>query len=512
MTSSHKSSRSGTQRRQEERRRTQEDARRWAAELVTRFCAATTAEQRSGILTELDQPYILDEEAALELYRVEPRLTSTFIQRHLPRGRRAEDANSTWHRMMGQAQAHGDEPLYFALYRAQAAAEQWARDTDHLALRVDDPQLLCAELERRHPNRWRPDVGPQLAKLAQERGAHLLPYLMQHALEVWSASRRSGYAQMTGLARRGAWLELWAALLGACASTAEYDREVMTLVQDRSASEPQLLQRLVALAGAGTRSGGRPRPLRDDTLLALYDRFPELARGPFRPQLEPSPSRPRSGLIEKAIERLDEELIDLVAARLAVRAERSGAERLLAVAASAARYLEGAAADPVSLGRRATAILRRVPRRSIRNRRELTRRNPLARLLFERAGEACLAAPEAAAQLLSAEDDHVCALAVHALTTDDPRALPLARRNRELLFSSLERRLPSPVRRQALRVLDSLADSPAEAVQLLTWARTLLARGDRPPGLLGLVARQLNRHPMLQQAGERPVVYRRATR
>jgi hypothetical protein len=514
MTSTQKSSRSGALRRQEERRRTQEGAQRWAAELVTRFCAAPTAEQRSGILAELDLPYILDEEAALELYRVEPQLTSAFIQGHLPRGRRADDANSPWHRMMGLAQTHGDELLYFALYRAQATAEQWARDTGQLALRVDDPQLLCIELERRHPNGWRPDVGPQLAKLAQERGAHLLPYLQRHVYEVWSASRRSGYVQITDLARRGGWLELWAALLGSCASAAEYDREVMSLVQDRSTPEAELLQRLVSLAKAGTGlgPGDRRKPLRDGTLLALYDRFPELARGPFCPQLDPSPSRPRSGLIEKAIERLDEELIDVVASRLAVRAERSGAERLLAVAATTARHLEAAAADATSLGRRASAILTRVPPRSIRNQRELMRRNPLARLLFERAAEACIATPEVAAQLLRAEDDHVCAIGVRALTADDPRALPLARRNRELLLNSLERALPSPVRRQALRALDSLADGLAEAGQLLTWARALLARGEPPPGLLQLVARQLNRHPVLQQRGEKPVVYRRATR
>ncbi len=238
-----------------------------------------------------------------------------------------------------------------------------------------------------------------------------------------------------------------------------------------------------------------------------------MCAGPFRSQLDPSPSRPRAGLIEKAIERRDDELIDVVAARLAVRAERSGAERLLADGRGhAARYLEAAAADATSLGRRAAAILRRVPRRSIRNQRELMRRNPLARLLFERAGEACLATPEAAAQLLRAEDDHVCAVAVRALTADDPRALPLARRNRELLLDSLERRLPGAVRRRALRALDSVADGPAEAVQVLTWARTLLARGDPPADLLALVARQLNRYPVLQQGGEKPVVHRRATR
>ena len=504
--------RSGTE--QEERRHAQEGARRWAAELVTRFCTAPTAGERSGILTELDLPYALDEEAALELYRLDSQLTSAFIQRHMPRGRRADDAGPPWQRMLGQAQAHGDEPLYFALYRAQATSEEWVRDTGPLVLRIDDPKLLCAELERRHPNRWRPDVGSQLAKLAQERGAHVLPYLLQHMHEVWSADRRSGYAQITDLARRGGWLELWAGLVGACASAAEYDREVMSLVQDQSTPEPALLQRLVSLAGAGSGSvrQRRRKPLSDATLLALYDRFPELARGPFRPQLEPSPSRPRSALIEKAIERLDDELIDVVASRLAVRAERSGAERLLAAAATTALYLETTAADAIGLGRRAAAILQSLPRRSIRNQRELVRRNPLARLLFLSADQACLATPEVAARLLRAEDDHVCAVAVRALTNDDPRAPSLARQNRELLLGSLERPLPSAVYRQALGALDRLAERRTEAAQLLTWARAVLARGDPPAGLLALVARQLNRHPVLQQTGEKPLVYRRATR
>jgi hypothetical protein len=501
-------------RRAEERRRSREEAQRWAAELVTRFCAALSADERTAVLAELDLPHVLDEEAALVLYLAQPQLASAFIQRHLPRGRRADDTSSPWHRLMGQAQARGDEALYFALYRAQATPEQWTRDTSQLASRVADPQLLCAELRRRHPNRWRPDVGPQLAQLARERGEHLLPYLLENAHEVWSAGRRFGYEQITDLARRGGWLDLWAAVLGSYASTAEYDREVLSLVQEPSMPEPELSRRLLLLAGAGPgrRPGGRVKPLRDTTLLALYDRFPQLARGAFRDQLDPSPTRPRSGLMELAIERRDDELIDLVAARLAVRAERSGAERLLQVAAITARYLETAASDMAALGLRASGILRCVPPRSIHNRHELVRRNPLARLLFERAAEACLATPEAAADLLRAQDDHVCAIAVRALTSDDPRAIVLARQKRELLLGALERSLPRAVTRQALRTLDRLADEPAVAAQLLRWARRALARRSPDDALLALVARQLSRHPFLQEAGENPTVYRRAAK
>ncbi len=153
------------------------------------------------VLAELDLPHTLDEDAALALYRAQPQLSSAFIQRHLPRGRRADDPYSPWHRLMGQAQARADEQLYFALYRAQATPEQWARDTGEMASNVADPQALCAELERRHPNRWRPDVGPHLAQLAMQRGEHVLPYLSRRAQEVWSAGRRNGYQQDGGVER-----------------------------------------------------------------------------------------------------------------------------------------------------------------------------------------------------------------------------------------------------------------------------------------------------------------------
>lgn len=499
-------------RRQDNRRRPHEAAARWTAELVARFSAALGPEARSRILTELDLPHPLDEDAALALYRMQPQLASGFIQRHLPRGRRADDEYSPWQRLMEQAQARGDEALYFALYRTQAPSEQWLRDTSELANGTADPEVLCAELERRHPNRWRHDIGPQLAQLALRRGEHLLPYLMQHAHEIWSAARRSGYQQMAELSRSQGWLELWAALVRSCASAAEYDREVMALVQDQISAEPDVRHRLLLLAGAPLAPTAKPRtkPLRDSTVLALYDRFPHLARGPFRQQLEPSPSRTLAGLIERAMERRDDELIDHLCARLAVCAERSGAERLLQTAAAAASYLKKPSPNQADQAQRACAILRRVPPRAIRNQRDLMRRNPLARLLFERAGEACLVIEGAAADLLQADEDHVCAVAVIALTGDDPRALVLARQNRDLLLATLERRLPRRVARQAVRALDRLADEPAAASQILIWARRTLAQGSPYPAgeLIALIARQLRRYPALREAQETPPIYR----
>ena len=94
-----------------ERRQAQEEAARWSSELVARFCAALTPDECMRVLAELDLPHTLDEDAALVLYRAQPQLSSAFIQRHLPRGRRADDPYSPWHRLMGQAQARADEQL-----------------------------------------------------------------------------------------------------------------------------------------------------------------------------------------------------------------------------------------------------------------------------------------------------------------------------------------------------------------------------------------------------------------
>jgi hypothetical protein len=494
-------------RQQEKRTRTGEEGARWGAELAARFTSALTFDARAGILSEMDLPLILDEDSALALYSAQPLLASGFIQRHLPRGRRAGDGHPPWQRMMQLAQAHGDEPLYFALYRGQAAPEQWSRDTQALASSQPDSQVLCAELERRHPQRWRPDIGPHLVQLAQLRGEHLLPYVLQHAQELWSTGRRrSGYQPMAELARRNGWWELWASLVGACASTPEYDREVTAVLADASLPEPDAQQRLVLLAS----SGARLKPLRDATLLALYGRFPQLVRGAFRAQLDPSSTRPLSGLIGVAMEHRDDDLIDTLSSRLAVRAERSGADRLLQAAGLIAAYLERC--ESAALARRAAAILVRIPAHSIHNQRELMRRNPLARLLFERAAEACLASDAVAADLLQAEEDQVCAVAVRALTGEDARAVALARKHRDRVLACLDRRLPRPVARQAVRALDRLALESGEAAPLVAWARAALARHSptcQEDELLAFLARQLAKHPGFRETAEEPTVYGR---
>jgi hypothetical protein len=495
-----------------DRRHTEEIARRWAEELVSRFRSAEGTAQRGQVLLELDRPLLLDEESALELYRLQPELASGFIRRHFPRGRRAEDARLPWLRLMREALGQVDNDLYFALYAAQVPPEQWARDTLELARRVANPERLCDELDWRHPQRWRADIGPHLHALAQLRGEHMLAYLEGHATEVWSARRRAGRAEMAELARRRGWWELWARLTVLCTSAAEYDAEVMALVQDRAAPEDQVRQQLLQLAGApaATQSATyADRPLKDATLLALYQRFPHYVRGPFRARLTPSVRQPRTALLKGAIEQRDDELIDLLASHLGAYQPRSGDTVLIETARLAAGYYAGAAPDDADQAARAVRILKRVPAGTIRSLRQLERANPLAGALFARVRAGARRDPQSAAELLSAPDRQILSLALEALAGAGARAAPVVEANLDLLLELLARTFDRPAVRRVLKVLGAVNAQEA-ARRVLERVRADLAAGAEPrEALAALAGSLLQRFPELRLPSEQPVVYRR---
>jgi hypothetical protein len=504
-----------------DRRQQNEAAQRWREALALRYRSAATPEARAALLAELDQPYLLDEDTALALYAVQPQLSSPFILRHLPRGRRTEDARLPWTGLMGQALARSDTALHFALYRMQAAPDEWARDTWELARRMPDAATLCDQLERRHPQRWRADIGPHLVALARERGQHMLPYLERHAAEVWSPRRRSGYEEMAALAQKRGWWELWATLIRSCAPAGQYDREVMALLQETAADEASVRQRLLVLAGVWTPLGearrpARLKPLREDTLLALYQRFPHLLRGPFRAQLDPAPVRPLSRLAALALEQRDEELIDHLASRLAAHRAPSGAERLLESARKVALHLATVSADEAQLDRRAAAILRRIPVMP-GGIPAASGRNALTRLLVERAAHACVAWPEVAAEFLAASERHVRGVAVRALTAaleaaaslpPGPDAAPISPVSAALL-DALSRPLPAGAWRRAVKALGRAELDAAARARVADWARATL-QGQRVPDadVVALLALQLARMPALRGPGEHPAVLR----
>jgi len=497
-----------------DRRHSDATARSWAAELLGRFQSAPGAAQREQVLRELDRPLLLDEDTALELYRLQPDLASAFIRSHAPRGRRAEDAQLPWSRVMREALGRNDNDLHFALYRAQVPAEQWTRDTLELARRVASPERLCEELDLRHPQRWRADIGPHLHALAQLRGEHMLSYLEAHAIEVWSARRRAGRAEMAELARRRGWWELWARLTVLCTSAAEYDAEVRALVQDQASPEAQVRQQLLQLAGAPAAAGeaGAPdRPLKDATLLALYQRFPHYVRGPFRGRLTPSVKQPRAALLKRAVEQHDDELIDLLASYLAAYQPRSGDAALIGAAQLAAGYYAGLALDEGSMASRAVRILKRVPAGTVQSLRHLERDNPLARTLFAQIRAVAESSPQTVAELLTAQDRQILSLGLDTLAGTAGRSVAVIEANLDVLLELLARSHDRPAARRLLKVL-RMVDTQPSAQRVLERLRETLANAgavDAREAVVAAAGELLRRFPALRTAAEQPVVYRR---
>ena len=102
------------------------------------------------------------------------------------------------------------------------------------------------------------------------------------------------------------------------------------------------------LAGApvaGEAASGFDKPLKDATLLALYERFPHYVRGPFRGRLAPSVRQPRTALLKRAVDQHDEELVDLLASHLGAYQPRSGDSALIDAAQLLATYYAAAVLD-----------------------------------------------------------------------------------------------------------------------------------------------------------------------
>jgi len=495
--------------RRAERRHSEEAARSWANLLLERLRAAASPAEREQILHEMDRPYLLDEDSALAVYRMAPRASSEFIGRHAPLGRRAADARLPWTRLMHEAMGQGDEALYFVLYRAQVPAEQWARETQELARRIANPELLCAELDRRHPRRWRADIGPHLYALAQQRGEHMLPYLRDHSARVWSPKRRAAAKEMAELARVRGWWDLWGKLTGLCAKASEYDALVAALAEDTSTPELQVRQQLLQLAGGPDSDTTRLR-LKDSTLLALYRRFPHYASGPFRAQLAVSVKQPRTAVLKQAMAQRDDDIIDLLATQLAGYEPRSGDAALIETARLAATYYAQLGPPDAALGARIVRILKRIPSGAIRAPGDLERDNPLAELLFGIARAAAMTDPDLLRELLGARCRHIVSLALQAV--GEPGNSVQVDADVDVLLGLLMRPFDRPGLRGVLRALQGVS-SEAAARRVLEALRERLSHAERRvsvDALASLAGTLLQRFPQLRTAGEQPVVYRRA--
>jgi hypothetical protein len=495
---------------------------RWREDLRARYATARTRVERQAVLNRFDLPLMLDEATSLALYAADPDAARPFLLAHLPGyWRFAFMGSSYWEKLVAQARERGDEALALELYRLQVSDKVWHRDALALCDSIPEPGALVEALERHHPSHWLNEAGGTYLELARRRGQDVLPYLLRHLRDVrqglWGRLGNRDLFQLVDLARERGWWGLWAGLMRTSATPDTYDAEVLRLLKDSRLPEAEVRRRLLLLAGVGQELNFlgfglvQVQPLTDDTAVRLYERFPDLVRGPFQAHVSPGWVGAYPKLMVRAIEREDESLVDFLASRVVmvpISPEPSSwhpvVERL------SSHYTALLERSPEAFASRAGNVLGKVPAFAIRNYAELVRRNRLARLFFERAHASYVVDARAVRDMLESPQSHVQALAFRVLAWDDDRARVLAARNVDLLQAALLRPLHRKTRVMALGALRNAARDESAARQLVGRIRDAMDLPDKrypKEALLGVLAELLHRWPALRGPTERPVVY-----
>jgi hypothetical protein len=291
----------------------------------------------------------------------------------------------------------------------------------------------------------------------------------------------------------------------------------LRLVQDNRSPEKEVIRRLLMLGGVSREWNFGPvglavvHQLTDATALVLYERFPTLLRGPFRMHISTGWLASFPKLLERALARQDETLLDFMASRLVTRICNQYTKELAKDVDKLADYYHKLLARPEEFSVRAGLVLGQVPAYTIGNwYNELIRTNRLARLFFERSTSSFLEDPVVLRDLLEAPEIHVQALALRALGLDDDRARLLAAKNLDLLQATLLRPLHRRTRALAFRALVNAAGTLEQAKTIHDRARQALDLPDKrypKENLIGLIGALLARWPELRRPSERPVVY-----
>jgi len=494
------------------------DENRYRADLLKRFTEAEAPAARLTVLSKFDIASSVDEPLALELYRIDASAAKPFILRHLPtrwsflRGEKRE----LWKGLLEAAAANRDGELRNALYRRQVPTWQWEMDALQLCETIADPGELIAALERIHPEGYGIDPANTFVEILEKRDRDPLPYVTKHLRQVWSRLfRRSGYEKLLELARAKGWVDFWAEIVRTCANSSQFNGEVKRLLDDRTLGDDEVARRLLMLAGV-SRMWNFPgigfaqvHQLDEPVALKLYERFPELLRGPLKLHIGPTWGNTYPALVDRFIAAEDDELVDFLASRIATRLGTWGKE-WKPVAEKLAAYYERLRNTPEIFSRRACSVLGQVPAYTIYRYTELVRENRLARLLFERSSSSFLEDPASMRDLVEAPEIHVQALAYRALALDDGRARERACENIELLLGTLLRPLHRTTRGLAFGALLNAARTVDDARRIHARAREALDLPDiRYPKekLVGLIGRLLHRWPELRSDDEQPLTH-----
>jgi hypothetical protein len=504
----------------------------WRQDLLTRARNAQGRVALNTVLAKLDLGlYALDEPTALALHGLNPVGTRAFILGHLPGewGLQRDDPRRHWRALLERAREAKDWELYFPLYRRLVPLDTWAQDARALCQGMKEPALLVEALELRHPEGSALDPRKTAATflaLAEARGRDVVPYLLKHARSIFPRWRfwggradAKGLPQLLELARGQGWLDVWATLLRTSATSETWNGEVRRLVAEVQSPGADVRHRLYQLAGVGSEFNGpgfsiaQVHPLEDAVAVALYERFPDLMRGPYRMHASAWWAQGYPKLTARALARQDEPLIDYLASRSALqplhgaRQQSPWAQTVDALS----QYFEALPEQDGTFARRASNALAMMPAYAVHDYGALLKSNRLARLLFERSTDTYLSDGQAVRELLESPQLHVQALAFRVLGRPDARARTLAARNEDLLQATLLRPLHRRTRRMAFAALRNAAwADEAVARRLLARMKETLALPDRrypKEGLVGLMAEVLHHWPSLREPSERPRIH-----
>ena len=314
-------------------------------ELVEQYKAATSPASQAIVLEEFDTWFQLDETTAVALYRTN-RACSKFLLGHLPSRYSfwGNEKREMWLQMIEAALKANDNELALALYRRQVDIKQWQSDVERLAIEVADAERLNDALRKRHPEGWGLKLGDSVVSLLRRRGRDVMPYVREKLDSIVGGWSGSSPKPLLRLARERGWWDLWAAVVRTAHDPKYFNEETSRLLDDAEIDDATRVERLRALAGVSQEWNwagvgiARVHSLQDDIAARLYQRYPRLVRGAFKPNIVPTWWQGGPRLLAAAQDARDDELIDLLASRYVTQAgnERAWQRTVLDVILKAA--------------------------------------------------------------------------------------------------------------------------------------------------------------------------------
>ena len=282
------------------------DKEGWNAALVEAYRAAPTPAARAIVLDEFDDHFQLDEPTALRLYDKD-QSSAAFILKHLPVSYWSADKRAMWEKLGNLARAHGDEKLFFALYRKLMPVSRWETEVLTLADAVVEQAELNRVLENRHLEGYGIERGGTVLKLLERRGRDVMPYVrakLEETIGGWGKDKvAAGFIE---LAERQGWWDLWSATARAATYPKLFNECVRKLMANQALGDDVRRERLAALAGVSREWNwpglglARIHALDDDLAALIYARYPDLIRGPFRANVTPTWWRGCPNLVQAA--------------------------------------------------------------------------------------------------------------------------------------------------------------------------------------------------------------------